>query len=539
MKKIISLLSTVVIAFMSLFIVSADTVSIPANRPHFIGTFVQPWLYASWSAERANQEFTHMKEIGIEYIIMGDTLTKTKSGTKFSYDVTYPTTIAEATSGYGGFDMVGMLLSYCKKYDIKCYLGMGNQTPWDFMDSRTGVLDFGNFAASVATDLYNQYKSIYPDTFYGFYFTPELANFSGYNATTSRDAYVANFSDCFNTVLDTINKLDPNMPMLYSPYVNVVSSNATFENTMQFYTDLYKKTNFREIDILCPQDSIGAGGQKLDTLEKWTKGYKDAIALSGKTSKLWANCEDFVQPTSTVAEDWTSCDTKRFIQQLAIADKYCESIVTFAYPHYWSPYNVVSGFDRSYIDYLTTGTVENTPPVEPTKVRYDVTGTKTATLEWTPATDAYDIARYNVYKYNPLTYKFQKIGSSVAKQRNGQFQVPKISTTFDATNLSTKPVIIAIETMDCTGNFSKNIIVNLDLTKTNNGVNLSEVGGISGITTTVDDLVAYAQVIKDGGTSTKLSPETNPNTVSDSLVAVSVLSILSCGLIITLKKKKK
>lgn len=540
MKKFISLLSVLTILMTAFLVVRADTVSIPENRPHFIGTFIQPWLYASWSDERADQEFTNMKDIGIEYIIMGDTVTKNSS----QYDVTYPTTVEAAKKYFKGSDMVDMILRYCKKYGMKCYLGMGNDTDWSFIYAghRDAFMNFCRFSASVATDLYTQYKTKYPDTFYGFYFTPELCNCSSFNNDADRSDCVSFLSDGFNLILDTINKLDPAMPLLYSPYVNVVAGNATFENTMAFYTEFYKKTNFREIDILCPQDSIGAGGQKLDQLDKWTKGYKDALAASGKKTKLWSNCEDFVQPKN-VKDDWTSADVKRFIQQMQITSKYCEAIVTFAYPHYWSPINTDSGFNRAYIQYLKTGETDNVAPTTPLKVRFDkeTVNNTFATIRWTPATDDYDIARYNLYQYDSSSVKFKEIGSNVILRRDGGDEVPALSTEFEVKYIN-QTAIFALEAMDCAGNLSQKVVFEVDLSKDNNGVDLSADGGASGITAVVDDLDHYAQDIHDGKTTTTANSTetTTSKTVTTETTAPSeTSSIITSGTAATLSTESR
>lgn len=516
MKKFISLMAAMAVLCSSLFIASADTVTIPSGRPHFIGTFVQPWLYASWNDERANQEFTHMKEIGIQYIIMGDPISRSQieSTGKYKYSVTYPTTIDDAKKYYHGNDMVDMILKYGKKYGIKIYLGIGNDEDWSFYNPghHDDYINFCNFSSEVAKDLYNQYKNKYPDTFYGFYYVPELWNNKGYDQDSTRNDCVSFISEGFNNIIDTLNKLDPKMPLLYSPFENI-NGNASLENTMKFYTEFYKKTNFRDIDILCPQDSIGAGGNDLEHLEAWTKGYKDAITNSGKHCKFWSNCEDFVQPKNT-SDDWTSATAKRFIQQLQITGKYAENIVTFAYPHYWSPYNTISGFDRAYIKYLETGETDNVAPTAPSKIKYTVSDKKNVTLEWKPATDEYDIAQYIIYRYSPYTNKFIKLGQNVILRREGGASVPELNTSYDDEDTYNINNIYAIEAIDCAGNVSSKIVVKVDLKKTDNGVDLSSETGSTGIDITTNDLDKCAADITSEIKSSSSTPSSSPSSSS-------------------------
>jgi len=58
--------------------------------------------------------------------------------------------------------------------------------------------------------------------------------------------------------------------------------------------------NFREHDIFCPQDAVGAGWTIEENLVNVWRMYSDAVKLSGKSIRLWANVENF---TSAVAPD--------------------------------------------------------------------------------------------------------------------------------------------------------------------------------------------------------------------------------------------
>lgn len=525
MKKIISLLSALTIMMTAFFVVKADTVEIPANRPHITGTFIQAWLYSGWSDQRLDEEFANMKDIGIQYIIMGDTLNATKT-TSGDYHVTYtsyPSTVLDGANVYSGKDLLDELLYYCQKYGMKCYLGMGNDTDWSFIYAghRDQFIKFAQLSCAVATDIYNQYKAKYPDSFYGFYFTPELCNCASFNKEADRNDCVSFLSDGFNMILDTINKLDPTMPLFYSPYANTASYNATLQNTQTFYTEFYKKTNFRSIDILAPQDSVGAGGVALDLLDSWTKMYKDAVTASGKDVHLWSNCEDFVQPRID-GDNWTSADVKRFVKQMQITSQYCEQIVTFAYPHYWSPYNTDPGFNKAYVEYLKTGEIDDVAPTTPTKVAYSkyISG---ATIKWTPATDDYDIARYNLYKYDSSSKKFVYVGGSVVLRQDGGSVVPKLATQCFVDNLSGS-TIFALEAMDCVGNYSQKVIFQVDLSKTCD-VDLTKSDGATGITTVVDDLDQYAQQLQGGTSTTAPTTETTATETSGTSSASSTSTV--------------
>lgn len=470
---------------------SDEPYSVPSGTPHAVGTFIQSSLYAAWDDKRAAQEFSHMKAIGMDYMIMGDCVTFHKETGSPYYEILYPSAIEEAKDYFhpGYSDQVDFILKYCQKYGMKCFLGIGNQVDknlWYFYNAgqREAHLKFCDFSCKVAADLYRLYKNRYPETFCGFYYVPEMWNNKAYDNEDTRSEIAAFVCEGFNKILDTLNSLDPNMPLLFSPYAAVRSWNGGIDGTMKFYTEFFSKTNFRGIDVFCPQDSVGAGGQYMELLDEWTKGYKDAISASGSKIHFWSNCEDFITPQDTVDAEWMTADVKRFIQQMSIVGSYVEKIVTFAYPHYYSPREALPGFDQAYVQYLKTGETDKTAPTAPHKVSATKKG-DSVTLKWTLAADEYGIAKYNIYKLNPDTSTFELCGRNVAKRGNGGV-APKRRFT-DKTNPS---AFYAIEAMDCAGNYSKKLIVKAD---GGSLVNLRTKGGESGIFAIVDDLAAYAK----------------------------------------------
>ena len=89
---------------------SASAVS-ETSKDHIMkvnGTFIQPWLYAAYDEERWDAEMQTMKEIGIEYLIMGDVANHNTDGT---WTVYYPSEI-DYLKDYYVYDAIGNLLYY-------------------------------------------------------------------------------------------------------------------------------------------------------------------------------------------------------------------------------------------------------------------------------------------------------------------------------------------------------------------------------------------------------------------------------------------
>ena len=271
------------------------------------GTFIQPWLYSSWSDSRWDEEIAIWKQMGIEYLIVGDTAMVDASN-NFSIKTDYPTRIDGATVGT---DVLTKLYQKCKQYNIKLYIGMGNTVGgWDYLDftKDESVEKFKKVAtafASIAEDIYNIYYEDYKEIFAGFYFVPELYNSNHFDTEASRTKFVNGLASGLDIVLDKINSLNPDLPFIFSPYVNIFGGGWVTKNPDSieaFWKELLATAHFRDGDILCPQDSVGAGGMDIANLDTWTHAYKNAVDGCGKEVKLWSNCEIFVQPPDIFLE---------------------------------------------------------------------------------------------------------------------------------------------------------------------------------------------------------------------------------------------
>ena len=99
----------------------SDDPSTWALKSPISGTFIQPWLYGSWSSRDWEREIQVWDEMGIEYVIMGDTASYDLSTGKLT--TAYPTSIEGATcSG----DVVTKLFEVCKENGRKLFIGIGN-----------------------------------------------------------------------------------------------------------------------------------------------------------------------------------------------------------------------------------------------------------------------------------------------------------------------------------------------------------------------------------------------------------------------------
>ncbi|MBO5828340.1 MAG: DUF4434 domain-containing protein [Paludibacteraceae bacterium] len=382
------------------------------------GTFIQTWLYSYWTDERWEAEISSMKEIGIQEIIMADIASRSNSNEPWS--CSYPSQLSNTSLSA---DETTKILKQAKKGGVKVYLGLGCDSRW-WNWNLCNDNDYQEFAEAMtmsckfARELYSTYKTEFSNTFSGFYSVYEIWNHIEWNNPHRRSIYAQRMAEQFNRLIDTLNAIDPSMPLLFSPFATQADWCANIENTQAFYEEFFQKCHFREIDEMLPMDNIGGGGQTLATVNPWCAMYANVVANNNGIPQCNANIESFVQPADSLLYDtnttplfgvnyWGSAPIGRFVQQLEIAKNYANKIYTFAYAHYQSPLNNIPGIHKNLAQYLHTGEIDSIYPTLPQKVKYEMfdiennSSSKHIVLKLTWSDDFYDemgILRVNLYK---------------------------------------------------------------------------------------------------------------------------------------------
>ncbi len=445
------------------------------------GTFIQPWLYITYDDARWEAEMQVMKDIGIEYLIMGDVANK---NTDDSWTVYYESELDFLEGGFV-YNAIDKLFYYCNKYDIKVYLGMGLDSGWnsDIVsdEGRTANREYMNMCNQITTELFNKYKPLYPDTYYGFYFVTELYNTEYMNRDIGIDAYADGLDEMFTMVIDNCNALDPEMPLLFSPYVNIFGYGYTSINVDRFteyWTEVLERIPFRDGDMLCPQDSCGGGGNDIAHLEEWTAAYRNAVDRAnearGTKLLLGTNAEMFVSPDASkmssphgVSYVGTK-DVRDFARRLEIAKPYVDSLFCFAYPHNYSPYNAMSEFHENFLKYLKTGEIETEHPTPPTVVKTEIVTAENAPhlqISFYGMTDNTAVAQTNIYKNGKL-YDYLVPGVSIGGSGSNTTQNVWIDYEF---SLSDETAVYEFECVDVCGNVSEKSSYTVSPENTENG----------------------------------------------------------------------
>lgn len=342
----------------------SDTVSLPANEnsdtvaqdfpetpegyPTVCGSFMQPGTFANYSLERMTQHLKYMREVGIDIIILQWAFaTEGSKVTAEYFPSSFKSEDVASDMNKSGSRLVETLLEAAKSLDMKVYIGLNNDNDWwsKGVNDKAWLERQAYLGLEGAKQLYSAYKEKYPETFYGWYFVHEYYNMRANSTQLENAAYL------LSAFRDGLYDIDPDMPMMLSPFVSSGNSNA--KEAGEMWTKIFSKVEFREGDIFCCQDSVGAGHIRIDQLDAYYSELKKAVDTE-EGLHFWANNEDFEQ------SNWSTAPLNRFVEQMNIASKYVEAHVTFAYSHYQNP-DVGKGiYHNAYKYYFENGTLPET-----------------------------------------------------------------------------------------------------------------------------------------------------------------------------------
>ncbi len=370
-------------------------------NPEFNGTFLQSWESSTWDAERWSEEVDNMLADGIEYLILQDIANMDANGNWIVY---YDESLSAFDNAVNGGDVVGAALEACKGSGIKVFVGLAMcDSFWlvgNFFGDYTLICDV---AADMVRDIYAKYYKDYPTEFYGWYFTPEINNM------INCAPLMGKMAKGINTVIDAINETEQSLPLLISPFTADYLSfgkAAAYADWLTFF----EKVNWRDGDIIAPQDAVGADWIDESELVRIWEMYSAAVDKIDADVKLWANVENFdiaIGPSplggiilrgETENIESVTATLDRFTRQMDIASRYCENIITFSYSHYYSKSMVKPFYIETYHNYVANGYVlDSQAPTAPANLAKsaDENG---VTIAWDESNDNFGIAYYRVTK---------------------------------------------------------------------------------------------------------------------------------------------
>jgi hypothetical protein len=420
------------------------------KAPILEGTFLTDTLIAPWDDETWEKELLAYQEVGIKYLVLTSNILHKKDG---SYIVNYPTEIDDFKDAYHGNDLIEKLLKNAKKFKMKVFIGLNFDDIWwsywwdtEYITSNCNWLYEQMLVGNkIADELYELYYDKYSESFYGWYWIWEFWNSTAMALKTKgRMQNIKIFSNCLNISIDHLNELNIKMPLMFSPFANL-KLDTSKHDLYHMWHDIIALTKFRTGDIICPQDSVGAGGVSFDQLEDYYTSFKKAVDTKPGL-KMWANNENFEQ------SDWSSATLGRFVKQMEISAPYVERHITYSYNSYYSPLNVNPGLHETYKKYVEEGRLSCEIPNAPLNVNVVLADNGVAVIGWDEDSDMNKIAGYEIYKNNEL------IGSIKCDRNDGKGFIPLLKCSFEDTcftnDISEENIEYAVTAFDFAGNFS-------------------------------------------------------------------------------------
>ncbi len=322
---------------------SADPVTAEKDYPVVSGTFMQPSFFAGYSEERLIKHLEYMREVGIDKIILQwSFVTENEKVQSVYFKQSFSqgdraATIETADSGF-----LEKLLSAARKTGFKVFVGLNDSSEWweKGVNDPSWIRRQAELGVKGAKQIYDEYKPKYGNTLCGWYFVFEFYNMY------ATPVQIKNAAGLLNLYLNGLNSFSPEMPMMLSPFIS--AAGAGCEATRRLWTEVFAQTDFREGDIFCCQDSVGAGHIHIEQLDGYFKAIKAAVDTEPGL-RFWANNEDFTQA------DWSTAPLDRFVEQLNISSQYTDTHVTFAYSHYQNPDTGKTGYHNAYKYYYDNG----------------------------------------------------------------------------------------------------------------------------------------------------------------------------------------
>jgi hypothetical protein len=166
-------------------------------------------------------------------------------------------------------------------------------------------------------------------------------------------------ADMININLDYLTGLNPDMPLMLSPFVRTAGGDAITAG--REWDKFFTLSHFRPGDIYCSQDAVGAGWMKIELLEQYFDEIKKAVDKK-EGLLFWANNENFtdtenVPDSPKTKQRFIPAPLERFVRQMNISDKYVSDHVTFAYSHYYAPDRCDPKLHEAYKNYYITGKI--------------------------------------------------------------------------------------------------------------------------------------------------------------------------------------
>jgi hypothetical protein len=299
-----------------------------AHPPDYIG---RPTL--DWHADDWRSLFRWLREMEI------DTGIYQAAAWREIRECYYP---SRCFGDYRTWNILDPLTEAAAQEGFTLYLGgLGNLMGFDEKAGENAFAEDRDLQLECVREL----EILYQGGFHGFYMSPETG-FPG-----QRDpAREVRLNGYYREVCSEAKRILGDLPILFSPATYYQEEAAA--NIRAFLTAIFRDC---AVDILCPQDSIGVFGNRLDDLPASFEVWRGVC--SDLHVELWVNVESFERFRAGTTQDFEAAEFSRLSVQLANAGRFGRKIVSWEVPYFYSPLAGLRGENlrREYLRSLADG----------------------------------------------------------------------------------------------------------------------------------------------------------------------------------------
>ncbi|HEX6338020.1 MAG TPA: DUF4434 domain-containing protein [Jiangellaceae bacterium] len=305
-----------------------------STEPRLTGSFLQPWLVDGWTPEQWDAELQHLREACIFEVVLQWTVDSGANTAIYQSDIV-------AAGRTESDDVLARALAAAERAGVDVYVGLQVNDEWwrTYANDRTWLSAESELAQRLIDEIWTRYGAA--RSFAGWYLPFEVDNwhFGGPDAWDALASFYA-------AVGRRAKRATPNLPIVISPFFNPDGGLTPAEWAKMWATILPAAP----IDAIALQDGIGAGHASADQLVPWFAATAAAIKTAGTATELWATTETFTS-------DFGPMDIAAVVEDMIAVQPYVSRYWSFSYDHYQSPQQVDPAVHRTYLDYLTSGSV--------------------------------------------------------------------------------------------------------------------------------------------------------------------------------------
>jgi hypothetical protein len=361
----------------------------PVSRPHLAlsGGFIQ---YQDWMRKLDgpawHNELSAMRRAGMDTVIIQWLKV---NGSRF-LPVDDKHTADKAPAAAQEIDPTQVILDDADAHGMHVYVGLTMDDAWWQKATDVDYLaQAARESVAVAEEAWRRYGG--HRSFAGWYVPQETWD------AAYTDAQVDRLRTFLRTISDHCKALSGGKPVACAPFFGGNVTPAVLEKV---YAQLLDGAG---IDILMPQDGVGAQGWETDVAGRvvpYFRAFRGACIANGVA--LWADLESFRlvhgAPKDKLPTQFAPTDIERLKRQLVAEAPFVSKFVTFDVFHYLSPYRGAAQ-KRLYADYLRDCVTHDFLPTYGRSIQVDPAfgyyqGRSAASIAAEVRANGYSIVRY-------------------------------------------------------------------------------------------------------------------------------------------------